>query len=61
MKTTITTLDQLSTQALKKILKLKMPIAFPTETVYGLGAPYDDEDTIFNVFVLKLALIVSFL
>jgi len=53
MKTTITTLNKLSTQALKKTLKLKMPIAFPTETVYGLGAPYDDEETIFNVFVLK--------
>lgn len=53
MKTTITTLNKLSTQALNKTLKLKMPIAFPTETVYGLGAPYDDEETIFNVFVLK--------
>jgi L-threonylcarbamoyladenylate synthase len=30
-----------------------MPIAFPTETVYGLGAPYDHETTIFNVFILK--------
>lgn len=53
MKTIITTLNKISTLALKKTLKLKMPIAFPTETVYGLGAPYDDEDTIFNVFILK--------
>lgn len=53
MKTTITTLNNLSTKELKKTLRSKMPIAFPTETVYGLGAPYDDEETIFNVFVLK--------
>mgnify|MGYP001026034714 FL=1 len=53
MKTTITTLNNLSTKELKKTLQSKMPIAFPTETVYGLGAPYDDEETIFNVFVLK--------
>lgn len=53
MKTKIITLSQFSDQELKTTLTQKMPIAFPTETVYGLGAPYDDEETIFNVFVLK--------
>jgi L-threonylcarbamoyladenylate synthase len=53
MKTKIITLSQFSDQELKTTLIQKLPIAFPTETVYGLGAPYDDEESIFNVFVLK--------
>lgn len=53
MKTKIITIDQVDDGLLKKLSKQQMPIAFPTETVYGLGAPYDDEEIIFNVFVLK--------
>jgi len=53
MKTRIVTLDALSDTQLNNIVKKHIPIAFPTETVYGLGAPFDDEDTIFNVFILK--------
>ena len=53
MKTTIVTIDALTDTQLKCTLEKYIPIAFPTETVYGLGAPFDDEDTIFNVFMLK--------
>jgi L-threonylcarbamoyladenylate synthase len=53
MKTKIISLSQLTDKELKQTLSLKIPIAFPTETVYGLGAPYDDEETIFHIFVLK--------
>ena len=53
MKTRIVTLDALSDTQLNNIVKKHIPIAFPTETVYGLGAPFDDEETVFNVFILK--------
>ncbi len=53
MKTVIIHIQDLNEKVLKKLNQQHMPIAFPTETVYGLGAPYDDETTIFNVFVLK--------
>lgn len=53
MKTSIIHIQDLNEKVLKKLHQQHIPIAFPTETVYGLGAPYDDEATIFNVFVLK--------
>lgn len=35
------------------LLRSGEPIAFPTETVYGLGAPLFDEKTIQKIFTLK--------
>ena len=52
MKTSIIHIQDLNEKVLKKLDQQHIPIAFPTETVYGLGAPYDNEATIFNVFVL---------
>lgn len=36
-----------------KYLKEGYPIAFPTETVYGIGAPLFNEDTVRRVFSIK--------
>ena len=38
MKTTIIRIQNLNEKILKKLDHQHMPIAFPTETVYGLGA-----------------------
>ncbi len=36
-----------------ELLKEGTPIAFPTETVYGLGAPVFDVDTVSKIFQMK--------
>lgn len=36
-----------------ELLRAGEPVAFPTETVYGLGAPAFDADAVRRVFVLK--------
>ncbi len=51
MKTKIATLSEIGVAA--ELLKRGEPVAFPTETVYGLGAPVFDEKAIAKVFAIK--------
>lgn len=53
MKTDIITIELLTHKQLNDALKHHIPIPFPTETVFGLGAVYDDEEAIKEVFTLK--------
>lgn len=53
MKTTIIALDALSKNLIDDTFKQGYPIPFPTETVFGLGAPFNQEAVIKNIFQLK--------
>lgn len=53
MKTTIISLKDLTQKEIKNTFEKGLPIPFPTETVFGLGAPFDDFNVIENVFELK--------
>ena len=53
MKTDMIKIELLTQKQLNDALKRHIPIPFPTETVFGLGAAYDDEKAIEEVFRLK--------
>lgn len=56
MKTTILTIDESLYTLLEpaaNLLQLGGLVAFPTETVYGLGAVYTDETALLKVFAVK--------
>lgn len=53
MKTDIIKIESLSQRKLNEAFMRHIPIPFPTETVFGLGAAYDDEKAIKEVFHLK--------
>lgn len=53
MNTKIIKIDALTKKHLNETFDKGLPIPFPTETVFGLGAPYDQKDVIENIFNLK--------
>ena len=56
LKTTILTIDDTQNKLLEpaaNLLQLGGLVAFPTETVYGLGAVYTDESALLKVFAVK--------
>jgi L-threonylcarbamoyladenylate synthase len=56
MKTTILTLDETQSNLLEPaahILQQGGLVAFPTETVYGLGAIYNNESALLKIFAVK--------
>jgi L-threonylcarbamoyladenylate synthase len=56
MKTTILTLDETQLKLLEpaaQILQQGGLVAFPTETVYGLGAVFNNESALLKIFAVK--------
>jgi L-threonylcarbamoyladenylate synthase len=56
LKTTILTIDETKYKLLESaanLLQLGGLVAFPTETVYGLGAVHTDENALLKVFAVK--------
>ena len=53
METKVIQIDDLSIEIIEQTFALNYPIPFPTETVFGLGAKYNDLKTISNIFTLK--------
>ena len=53
METKVIQIDDLSIEIIEQTFALNYPIPFPTETVFGLGAKYNDLKTISNIFALK--------
>ncbi len=56
MKTTIIKVDRNQPEGLEpaaRILRSGSLVAFPTETVYGLGAVCNDESALLNIFAVK--------
>ena len=53
MKTSIETVTEKSVKKAGEILKSGGIVAFPTDTVYGLGAVYTDETAIRKLFAVK--------
>jgi L-threonylcarbamoyladenylate synthase len=53
METKVIDIHDLSQDMIDDTFKLGFPIPFPTETVFGLGAKYNDLITISNIFTLK--------
>lgn len=53
METLICKLDQAAFEQAGKILKEGGIVAFPTDTVYGLGAIFTDEDAVRKIFAAK--------
>ncbi len=51
MKTCIATLSEIDRAA--DLLKMGMPVVFPTETVYGLGAPVFLPEAVLKIFLIK--------
>ena len=53
MKTLVKDIRIVTKKDIQSVLDQNMPIAFPTETVYGLGAKIDDIEAIKKIFMLK--------
>ena len=53
MKTNVIHIDDLTQEFIKASYASHLPIPFPTETVFGLGAAYDDLKTIQHIFDIK--------
>jgi L-threonylcarbamoyladenylate synthase len=53
MKTLVKDIRIVTKKDIQSVLNQNMPIAFPTETVYGLGAKIDDIEAIKKIFMLK--------
>ncbi len=53
MKTKLISLSEASLTLAAAFLKNGEPVVFPTETVYGLGAPIYDEKAIKKIFTIK--------
>lgn len=53
MKTQILPVDEKSLSLAKEIIESGGAVAFPTETVYGLGANAYDNDAVENIFKIK--------
>lgn len=53
MRTVVKQTKKEDIEAAGKVLKQGGIVAFPTDTVYGLGAVYDDEDAVKKIFAAK--------
>ncbi len=53
METKILTIDEESLNLTKKVILNGGAVAFPTETVYGLGANAFNDDAVNNIFTIK--------
>ena len=53
METIIKNADKGSIELAGSVLRCGGIVAFPTDTVYGLGAVYTDEDAVRNIFLAK--------
>jgi L-threonylcarbamoyladenylate synthase len=53
MDTKVIDINLLTKEMIDHTFELSYPIPFPTETVFGLGAKYNDLKTISNIFTLK--------
>lgn len=53
IETKVMHIDHISKDDIEHVFNTHLPIAFPTETVYGLGARYDDIKTIESIYTIK--------